>query len=102
MEYIKFDEIICSTIKLIKNCPDDFINLKYDIMTRLRTLILCKRDTNQPNFERTKQATLQLMTQNALDLIEDDMIINKNISKSSLIQRNSFYHLYCEIVKSVI
>ena len=54
MEFIKFDEIICSTIKLIKNCPDDFINLKYDIMTRLRTLILCKRDTNQQTFEKNK------------------------------------------------
>ena len=64
MEHIKFDEIIKATLNLLKNCPDDFQNLRVEIVNRLKFLVNCCNSQNK--------------LKDIDELINDEIILGKN------------------------
>ena len=86
VEHIKFDEIIKATLNLLKNCPDDFQNLRVEIVNRLKFLVNCCNSQNK--------------LKDIDELINDEIILGKNKFQSDY-TKNALYNFWIEIVKSL-
>ena len=81
IDNIKFDEIIKSTLNLLKNCPDDF-----EIMNRLKYLINCMNEKH-----RLKDIN---------ELISYEVILGRNKFISEY-TKNALYNFCIDIIKTL-
>ena len=49
VEFLKLDEVISIIIKFLKNCPDELINMRSDLVYRMKTFLTCKRENHIPD-----------------------------------------------------
>ena len=86
VEHLKLDEVISIIIKFLKNCPDELITMRSDLVYRMKTFLTCKREGTIPPDQIDK--TTNEITQNVLELIDDEAILGKNIRMAPTIRSN--------------
>jgi hypothetical protein len=97
VEFLKLDEVISIIIKFLKNCPDELINMRSDLVYRMKTFLTCKRESQ---ILEPAEKVIEIM-QNVIELIDDEAILGKNVRMAPTIKSN-MQSYWLEIVKVII
>jgi hypothetical protein len=89
LEYIKHDQVIAIVIKFLKNCPaDDLIQVRTDLVYRMRAFLSNRRDSNSAVSPQEQQEKVQEIMNNTLELIDDEYIYGKETRLAPMIKSN--------------
>lgn len=89
IEYIKLDQVIAIVIKFLKNCPaEDLIQVRLDLMYRMRSFLSNKRDPTVTIPFQEQQEKIQEIMNNTLELIDDEFIFGKELRMSPMTKSN--------------
>ena len=97
VEFLKLDEVISIIIKFLKNCPDELINMRSDLVYRMKTFLTCKRENNIPDPNEKMNEIMQ----NIIELLDDEGILGKNVRLAPT-TRSNMQSYWLEIVRVII